>query len=166
MVSLHARKRRGALAVALLGLLAGCGEKRGVVARGFDPDTVPDAFLRPVGALMWPGATRAFQVTPAGDLTTGAWALRVRPWGDTLAAAAPRRIAAEERWRPVLHWSRASGPVRWDFEAVACPAPAPGFFAPRGALAAWLARRVENLERRQLDATLASMPESRMDRLL
>ncbi|TMQ57213.1 MAG: hypothetical protein E6K72_03860, partial [Candidatus Eisenbacteria bacterium] len=166
MAPTAALMRRFAFAGALLAPLAGCARERARDARTFDPDSVADAFVQPMGALMWPGATRAFQVTSAGDLTTGAWALRVRPTCEGEAAAPPLRIAAEERWRPVLHWARSNGAVRWEFEAVPCAAPAPALLGPHGTLAAWLARRVESDARRRLDATLAAMPESRADRLL
>jgi hypothetical protein len=166
MITLVPRLRTIVPAAALLLVLAGCGGKPEPVVRDFDPDSVPDAFLHPVGALMWPGATRAFQVTSDGDLTNGVWILRVRPSCDSTSAASPRRIAAEDRWMPVLRWSRASGPVHWTFEAVASPSPRPGLFADRGVPAAWLARRMAGYERQKLEAALANMPESRMDRLL
>src|SRR5262245_21935679 len=98
MIVLVARLRNIVPAAALLLVPAGCGGKRGaseIAPADFDPDSVPDAFLHPVGALMWPGATRAFQVTPQGDLTNGIWILRVRPSCDSTSAASPRRIAAE-----------------------------------------------------------------------
>jgi hypothetical protein len=97
---------------------AGCGtavERRTV----FDPDSVPDAYARPTCALLWPGATRAWQVTPEGDLYNGEWRVRVRPLAGGREAAAPRVIAYEDRWLPVAHWRRPGGGLRWDFEALA-----------------------------------------------
>ena len=93
------------------------------VARSFDPDSVPEAFARSTAALMWPGATRAWQITPEGDLYNGAWCVRLLPSAGPAPAGAPRAVAFEERWLPVAHWRRTSGDVRWDFEAVALPGP-------------------------------------------
>ena len=105
-------------------------------AAAFDPDSIPDAYRYSIAALMWPGATRAFQITPAGDLYDGEWVVRVRPsiegfskgriarlpGGrgeiaprpdleplDPAPADSPRVIAFEERWRPVAHWVRGNG---------------------------------------------------------
>src|SRR5262249_5371601 len=49
---------RAALLLPALGLAAGCTPR----APSFDPDTIPEAYHRATGALMWPGATRAFLV--------------------------------------------------------------------------------------------------------
>src|SRR5262249_6598785 len=87
MARIPAALGRVALGCVLLGLLAGCGRERARDSLAFDPDSVADAFLQPTGALMWPGATRAFQVTSVGDLTTGAWAFRMRPVCEGEAAA-------------------------------------------------------------------------------
>ncbi len=104
--------------------LAGCGGgDDGTTAAAFDPDSVPDAYRGSTAALMWPGATRAFQIRPDGDLYNGEWAVRFDLHGDGAPAAPPRVIAYEERWRPVAHWRRWSGRVRWDFEALALPGP-------------------------------------------
>jgi hypothetical protein len=81
---------------------------------------------------MWPGTTRAWQITPEGDLYQGEWRVRLVPTSNGDTALAPRTIAFEGRWLPVAHWRRRSGDVRWDFEAVALPEPAPrdsGLFA-------------------------------------
>jgi hypothetical protein len=91
----------------------------------FDPDTIPDAYSQRSGALMWPGATRAFRVTPAGDLENGAWVVRVIAVAGGDTAGPPEVIAAEDRWRPVLRWIRRGGGVTWRFEAVALQQPAP-----------------------------------------
>ena len=107
-------------------MIAGCaGNGGGPRARRFDPDSIPEAYARSTAALMWPGATRAWQITPAGDLYNGEWQVRLLPRAGADSAAAPRVIAFEERWRPVAHWTRRAGEVRWDFEAVALPGPAP-----------------------------------------
>ena len=90
-----------------------------------EPDSTWEAYSRPTAALMWPGATRSFQVTPEGSLYNGEWVVRLEPSSDGAIAPGPRAIAAEERWLPVLHWTRSSGDVRWDFEALALPEPAP-----------------------------------------
>ena len=119
------------LATALLA--AGCaGNGFGPRAHRVDPDSIPEAYARSTAALMWPGATRAWQITPAGDLYNGEWQVRLIPSAGADSATAPRVVAFEERWRPVAHWTRRSGAVRWDFEAVALPEPAPrdsGLFA-------------------------------------
>src|SRR5512145_2298133 len=88
-------------------------------AARFDPDSVPEAYRRPTGALMWPGASRAYLVTPEGDLYNGEWQVRFDANAGGANAGPPRAIAAEERWRPVLHWIRRSGDVRFAFEAAA-----------------------------------------------
>jgi hypothetical protein len=114
------------LALALMQLAAGCArEPARVVSRPFDPDTIPEAYARSTAALMWPGTTRSWQVTPAGDLYDGEWLVRLIPSSDADTAAAPKAIAFEERWLPVAHWKRMSGEVRWDFEAVGLPERAP-----------------------------------------
>jgi hypothetical protein len=118
---------RGLLVALALVVLAGCSGRPGQqrFAREFDPDSVADAFARPSGALVPPGATRAFQVTETGDLYDGAWRVAFSPAADGAAAGAPARIAAFDRWRPVLHWTRRAGDVRFEFEAVAFSQPAP-----------------------------------------
>src|SRR3989442_5819768 len=95
----------GAVAVAAL-VVTSCRGISGYPALPdvFDPDSVPDAFRHPCGALMQPGAHRAFMVTERGDLTNGAWVVHTRLQADNRDADPPRRIAAEERWLPVLHW--------------------------------------------------------------
>jgi len=98
---------------------------RGSAPSTFDPDTIPDAYAKASGALMWPGATRAFRVNPAGDLENGAWTVRILPIAGTDTAGPPPVIASEDRWRPVLRWTRHGGGVTWRFEAVALPQPAP-----------------------------------------
>jgi hypothetical protein len=99
--------------------LGGCAPR----APQFDPDSVPEAYRRPTGALMWPGATRAFLVTPAGDLYNGEWRVRFDLSAGGTHADPPRVIAAEDRWLPVLHWTRHAGDVRFEFEALAMAAP-------------------------------------------
>jgi hypothetical protein len=119
--------------VLAVALLPGCSRREtGDGAARFDPDSIPEAYARSTAALMWPGATRAWQITPAGDLYNGEWQVRLIPSAGADSAAAPHVVAFEERWRPVAHWTRRSGGVRWDFEAVALPEPAPrdsGLFA-------------------------------------
>jgi hypothetical protein len=70
---------------------------------------------------MWPGSARAWYVDATGHLYNGDWEVRILPSSAGFPAAPPLRIAAEERWRPVLRWTRVSGSVRWAFEAVALP---------------------------------------------
>ncbi len=113
-----------AAVAAALGL-ASCGPFLPPRGATFDPDTIPEAHALATGALMWPGAARAFLVTPAGDLYNGEWGVRLLPVADDVPAGAPRAIAAEERWMPVLRWNRAAGRVRFEFEATASPQPAP-----------------------------------------
>ena len=135
----------GALAVALLALSLGCVPTGRPAA--FDPDTVPEAYARSTAALMWPGATRAFQVTPEGNLENGEWRVRISAESGEEAAAAPRVIAYEERCIPVVRWRRTSANVRWDFEAVALPEPAPrdtGLYVSLEVTATNLARQARN----------------------
>lgn len=123
---LSRRRHAPRAAAALLGslLAAGCA---GIAAdrapRDFDPDSVPEAFARSTAALMWPGATRAWQITPEGDLYAGEWRVSFRPARGRDLAAAPPVVAFEDRWLPVAHWRRTGGDLRWDFEAVALPGP-------------------------------------------
>ena len=118
-----------AIAVLFVGALAGCAPRQDLApdsrARWFDPDSMPEAYARSTAALMWPGTTRAWQITPAGDLYDGECTVRVRAESGGQLAPAPRVIAYEERWLPVAHWARKSGEVAWRFEAVAFPEPAP-----------------------------------------
>ncbi len=122
----RAARAAGALAAgAALALLASCTSFLPPRGAAFDPDTVPEAHARATGALMWTGATRAFLVTPEGDLFNGEWTVRLTPTAGGATASAPRAIAAEDRTWPVLHWNRHAGRVRFEFEAVASPEPAP-----------------------------------------
>src|SRR5881409_682988 len=92
------------LAPALLVALAGCGPRLAEGERyAFEPDSIPEAYAQSTAALMWPGATRAFQIDPAGNLYNGAWVVRIDPRAGDRAASAPRVIAYEERWRPIAH---------------------------------------------------------------
>ena len=86
---------------------------------------MPEAFARSTAALMWPGTTRGWQITPEGDLFDGEVEVRVEPASGTAAASAPKAIAYEGRWLPVAHWWRKSGDIEWRFEGVAFPEPAP-----------------------------------------
>ena len=62
---------------ALVLALAGCGCERGASPIvSFDPDSVPQAYRGSTAALMWPGARRAFQILPDGDLYNGEWVVR------------------------------------------------------------------------------------------
>src|SRR5437762_4913296 len=66
--------------VHLLVVASGCAPTaRRDAATAFDPDSIPEAYRYSTAALMGPGATRAFQITPAGDLYNGEWVVRVRP---------------------------------------------------------------------------------------
>jgi hypothetical protein len=108
--------RRTVLLLAVVSLALSC--RAAPPAPAFDPDGMPDAYRSATGALMEPGTTRAWRITSAGGFDNGAWQVRVAPSSGGIAADPPRRIAAEDRWLPVLHWTRASGPVRWEFSAV------------------------------------------------
>ncbi len=118
---------RGAVAATFAALLAltmvaGCAPSEPRPARAsFDPDSIADAFARPAAALFLPGTTRGVLIGPDGSLDDGAVRLA---FGDD-GAAPPARIAFEERWRPVAHWKRVAGSVRWDYEAVALPHASP-----------------------------------------
>lgn len=102
-------------------LFAGCGARETAI----EPDAVPDAYAVASGALFTPGSTRAWQVTGDGNLWNGAWRLRIDAASGTGRAGPPRRIAAEDRWLPVLHWTRRAGAIRWDFSAAALAPRAP-----------------------------------------
>lgn len=159
--------RARTFAVLMLVALAAPGcPPGGPAGANFEPDSLPDPFLRPTAALMWPGATRAFQVQPSGDLYNGAWRVRVEAAGDGRPAAAPRRIAYEERWRPVARWTERAGSVRWDFEAVACPAPQPVIESLLLPARSWIGDRLEDLAAASERRALAAEPESTLDRLV
>jgi hypothetical protein len=115
--------------VALLALaVAGCGRTAPEPGTNFatvSPDSIPDAYARPSGALIAAGATRAFQVDEHGDLYDGEWKVVFAPRADGRVADPPHTIAALDRWRPVLQWVRHAGDVQWEFEAVAVPETGP-----------------------------------------
>ena len=112
---------------AVLISLAGCARERPGAndAAWSPPDSVPDAYTRPTAALMWPGTSRAYQVLPSGDLYNGEWRVRFTLASGSDSAAAPRAIAYEDRWLPVTRWVRRAPGLRWEFEAVSFPEPAP-----------------------------------------
>ena len=64
------RIRRSLGAFRSLGILCAMltAASTSAAAVSFDPDTVPEAYRASVAALTCPGATRAFQVKPSGDL--------------------------------------------------------------------------------------------------
>jgi len=118
------RARIFALALAI----SGCGNPvpdRSETRAPLSPDSIPDAYARPSGALIAAGATRGFQVDEHGDLYDGEWKVVFTPTADGQPATPPRTIAALDRWRPVLQWVRHAGDVTWEFEAVAVPERAP-----------------------------------------
>jgi len=88
----------------------------------WDPDSIADAFAQPSAALFWPGLSRSFLVDSGGSLINGLWDVRFAVAADGVQGGGPSRIAYEERWRPVVRWTRTTGDVRWWFEAVAFPA--------------------------------------------
>jgi hypothetical protein len=103
-------------------MLTSCGGNRGRAAHVWEPDSIPDAFAHPTAALFWPGLPRSFLVDPDGALQNGLWRVRFEIAAGGVNAAPPLRIAYEQRWNPVVRWTRWSDGVRWDFEAVAFPA--------------------------------------------
>ena len=123
MNNIVSRGRRGAvlwMSIVLLG--AGCaGRVKPAVIGCLEPDSVTEAYRYSTAALALPGATRAFQILPAGDLTNGDWVVRVHATANGTQASMPKAIAFEDRWLPVAHWTRRAGAARWDFEAVALP---------------------------------------------
>ena len=122
------KRSRTAAAAALLCcvLAAGCRTPGGPPTRAWDPDSIPDAFARPSAALLWPGLSRSFLVTPGGALENGLWRVRfdlaAGAAGSLMAAPPPAHIASEDRWLPVVRWNRIANDVRGEFEAVAFPA--------------------------------------------
>ena len=115
---------------------------------------------------MWPGATRAFQVTASGDLFNGAWFVRIAPGGDSVVAAPPHRIAYEDRWCPVAHWTRVSGDTRWEFEAAAFPEHEPAPWSSRGAWARLAAMREREADAERVAASFAGVPAERLTGLM
>ena len=115
------------IAAVWLLLVARCaGDRPGPPdSAGLVPDSIPDAYAHPTAALMWPGSTRAFQVLPSGDLYNGEWRVVITPGTEAEPAGAPRVVAYQDRWLPVTRWTRRSPGLRWEFEALAFPEPAP-----------------------------------------
>ena len=117
----------GVLALAAATALAGCARRETPEREtaAVAPDSIPDAYAQPTAALIWPGATRAFQVLPSGDLYNGEWRVVITPGTESDSAGPPRVIAYQERRLPVVRWTRRSPGLRWEFEALAIPEPAP-----------------------------------------
>jgi hypothetical protein len=130
------------------------------------PDSTAEAYRGSVAALMWPGATRAYQVTADGDLFNGAWFVRVHPSVDGVRASSPAVIAYEDRWCPVVHWSRRARGVRWDFEAVAIPEPEPRPWSSRGLFARLSAAWARQADTRAELASFASIPKDSLARVM
>jgi hypothetical protein len=146
-------------------VLGGCQSGPPLI-RSASPDSIADAYQGSVAALMWPGATRAYQITADGDLYNGAWFVRIEPVCDTTVASTPLRIAYENRWCPVARWTRVSGSVLWEFEAVAFPEREPAPWSPRGALARFVAAREREADARKAAARFAGEPPGRLARLM
>jgi hypothetical protein len=125
-----------------------------------------DAYHGSVAALMWPGATRAFQVTSAGELFNGAWFVRIEPSSEGALADPPERIACEGGWCPVVHWTRTDGGLRWDFEAVAFPEDEPAPWSARGEFARLATAREREADGAVEAASFAGVPQQRLARLL
>jgi hypothetical protein len=132
----------------------------------WNPDRVPEAYPRSVAALMWPGATRAFQVTPEGDLFNGVWWVHVDASADGARASSPGAIAYQDRWCPVTRWARANGDVQWRYEAVVIPEDEPAAFADRGLISRWIAEMNRRQDQEKVDASLAGFPLGQLDVLL
>lgn len=113
------------LGLLLAGMLPSCGPRSTGTPAAADPDQAREGYAYATAALMLPRATRAFMVTPQGDLANGDWVVRFLASGADGTAPGPRAIAAEEDWLPVLRWKRTSGQVTFQFEAVASAEPAP-----------------------------------------
>jgi hypothetical protein len=145
------RARLAGAVACFAGLVAlpACEAKRPSGA-AFDADSVAEGFAASTAALMCPGASRAFQVEPGGDLFNGEWAVRLRASEVAGPAGPPRVVAYERRWLPVAHWTRRGPHVRWDFEAVARPIGPPADTA----LYVSLAVSAVNLDRVSEDANL------------
>lgn len=154
------------VAVVVAALVIGGGRHRQAPTVSPSPDSTEDAYQGSVAALMWPGATRAFQVTADGDLFNGAWFVRVEPKCNTAVAAPPHRIAFEDRWCPVARWTRRSGDTQWEFEAVAFPEDEPAPWSSRGALARLAAARDREADAAKEAASFAGIPAERLTRLM
>jgi hypothetical protein len=142
---------RRAFAVAAIGLMAfGCARtpEKNAPTTGV---AVREAYARSTAALMWPGATRAFQITPSGDLYNGEWRVLVQASVGGSLASSPEAIAYEDGWRPIARWERANEGVIWSFEAVALPGPATG----DSALIVSLVVRATNSGTRRVEANIA-----------
>ena len=113
------------LALAALVVDAGCTRAPSDSTVRFDPETLSSPYASPSAALLWCGSPRSFQVDSAGALYNGVWRTTFSLSSGGVIAGGPKVIAAEDRWRPILAWRRRSGPIVWDFQAVATPAPTP-----------------------------------------
>jgi len=152
---------------ALLCLLAsGCFHRTPPPSAGEAPESVTEAYDQPSAALMWPGATRAFQVTENGDLFNGVWRIRVTAEADGDSASPPRLVAYEHRWCPIVRWTRTSGDIRWDFEAVARPQPSSWLGTVHDAVERAITERQQEHDRRDENAAIAAYPTARLETLL
>lgn len=129
-------------------------------------DRIPDAYRGSVAALMFPGATRSFQVTSSGDLYNGVWSIRIEPGSGLLTASLPGRIAFEDRWCPVAHWERECGDTHWAFDAVAFPEPEPPFWSSRGAVARFVAAGQRRWDSEKEARSFAQVPGGKLTRLM
>src|SRR5262245_7888790 len=156
----------GWVGVMVAALAAGGCHAPGAPTASAPPDSVADAYRASVAALLWPGATRAYQVTAAGDLFNGAWFVRVEPRSGETLAGPPHRIAYEDRWCPVVRWTRLAGDVRWSFEAVAFPEPEPAPWSTRGLTARISAAREREADSARVAAAIGRFPSTWLTRLM
>lgn len=152
------------LALAAATSVIGCRQAP-APARDWSPDSISDAYRPSVAAILWPGATRAFLATSAGELYNGAWRLRFDAASGADRAGPARTVACEDRWCPVVRWTRWSGPVRWDFEAVAVPEQSPPVLSARGPLARFVAGLDRDRDRRLVDAAVSGSSPASSDGL-
>jgi hypothetical protein len=104
----------GRTVLALLGPLL-------AVAGGTADEAAKEAFSQPTAALMWPGATRSFLVTPLGGLDNGEWVTQFHCSANKLRADSMTAIRYSSQSLPVASWSLHGGDIMWKFEGVAFP---------------------------------------------
>src|SRR5262245_6007873 len=149
-----------ALAVMAACACASCGPRSEPrPSTSFDPDSIPDAFAHSTAALMWPGTSRAWQITPEGDLYDGEIQAHIEAASGSASAPAPKVIAYEGRWLPVAHWWRRSQDVEWRFEGVAFPEPAPRDSQLVASLAVSATNRGASPQPARLTVSLAPPPQ-------
>ena len=133
MDSIHPRRRERlalttidavghcALISCVLGVLpiVGCTERTQTSKEGQPSSAQSDPFARKTGALMLPGAHRAFVVVDGETLFNGEWALSFRASRDGRPMDGPVAVRFEGQHPPCLVWQLPDSLIAWHVSAVA-----------------------------------------------